>query len=169
MRQSILTRFSSLVSWSGTGGGSIAIHADATVKVDCELSAFEEEVQKSTRARLIEHVFATSANTGGKGSYNKENMLLVKNIPLEVTKKELRQVSSPYGQIKSVKLPKTDDNSEVRCGFIEFATMYEAFHAKKALSCTHLYGRLLMVDWVTKPPKPSKEIEMFSPLLFYKS
>ncbi|CAL9229302.1 unnamed protein product, partial [Arabidopsis halleri] len=60
--------------------------------------------------------------------------LHVKNVAFEATQKELRQLFSPFGQIKRVGLPLKNIGKYAGYGFIEFGTKQEALNAKKALS-----------------------------------
>ncbi|KAL8031771.1 hypothetical protein ABFX02_13G049300 [Erythranthe guttata] len=71
--------------------------------------------------------------------------LIVRNVAFEATEKDLRQLFSPFGQIKRLRLP-------MRIGkhrgfaFIEYMTKQEARNALEALSNTHLYGRHLVLE-----------------------
>ncbi|KAL0442291.1 UNVERIFIED_CONTAM: Multiple RNA-binding domain-containing protein 1 [Sesamum latifolium] len=71
--------------------------------------------------------------------------LIVRNVAFEATEKDLRQLFSPFGQIKSLRLP-------MRLGkhrgfaFVEYVTKQEARNALQALSNTHLYGRHLVLE-----------------------
>ncbi|CAB4276677.1 unnamed protein product [Prunus armeniaca] len=71
--------------------------------------------------------------------------LLVKNVAFEATEKDLRQLFSPFGQIKSLRLPMKFGQHR-GFAFVEFITKQEAENALKALSSTHLYGRHLVLE-----------------------
>ncbi|MED6175286.1 hypothetical protein PIB30_076976 [Stylosanthes scabra] len=71
--------------------------------------------------------------------------LLIKNVAFEATEKDLRQLFSPFGQIKSLRLPMKFGNHR-GFAFVEFVTQQEAQNALKALSSTHLYGRHLVIE-----------------------
>ncbi|KAJ8763754.1 hypothetical protein K2173_003536 [Erythroxylum novogranatense] len=71
--------------------------------------------------------------------------LLVKNVAFEATNKDLRQLFSPFGQIKSVRLPMKFENHR-GFAFVEYVTKQEAQNALQALSNTHLYGRHLVIE-----------------------
>ncbi|XP_010529287.1 PREDICTED: multiple RNA-binding domain-containing protein 1 isoform X2 [Tarenaya hassleriana] len=85
----------------------------------------------------------------GKADKDKQSTKLhVKNVAFEATKKDLRQLFSPFGQIKSLRLPsKLGDREHRGYAFVEFMTKQEALNAMKALSNTHLYGRHLLLEW----------------------
>ncbi|CAI0392517.1 unnamed protein product [Linum tenue] len=71
--------------------------------------------------------------------------LLVRNVAFEATEKDLRQLFSPFGQIKSLRLPKKFGNHR-GFAFVEYVTKQEAQNALEALSNTHLYGRHLILE-----------------------
>ncbi|KAL1195109.1 Polyadenylate-binding protein 6 [Cardamine amara subsp. amara] len=89
------------------------------------------------------------SDTVGKGSDKDKTStkLHVKNIAFEATKKDLRQLFSPFGQIKSLRLPKRNIGQYAGFAFVEFMTKQEASNAIKSLSSTHLYGRHLVIEW----------------------
>ncbi|KAI8816731.1 uncharacterized protein EV422DRAFT_561394 [Fimicolochytrium jonesii] len=73
--------------------------------------------------------------------------LIVRNIPFEATKKDLRQLFSTFGQLKSVRIPSKMDGQHRGFGFIDFLTKQEAKSAFESLAATHLYGRHLVLEW----------------------
>ncbi|XP_043724842.1 multiple RNA-binding domain-containing protein 1-like isoform X2 [Telopea speciosissima] len=71
--------------------------------------------------------------------------LIVRNVAFEATEKELRQLFSPFGQIKSLRLP-MKLGSHRGFAFVEYVTKQEAQNALQALASTHLYGRHLVLE-----------------------
>ncbi|KAI0498956.1 hypothetical protein KFK09_019854 [Dendrobium nobile] len=71
--------------------------------------------------------------------------LIVRNVAFEATEKDLRQLLSPFGQIKSLRLP-MKLGSHRGFAFVEYFTKQEAQNALQALSSTHLYGRHLVLE-----------------------
>lgn len=71
--------------------------------------------------------------------------LIVRNVAFEATEKELRQLFSPFGQIKSLRLPMRFGKHR-GFAFVEYVTKQEAKNALGALSNTHLYGRHLVLE-----------------------
>ncbi|KAJ6843516.1 multiple RNA-binding domain-containing protein 1 [Iris pallida] len=71
--------------------------------------------------------------------------LIVRNVAFEATEKDLRQLFSPFGQIKRLRLP-MKFGSHRGFAFVEFVTKQEAQNALQALSSTHLYGRHLVLE-----------------------
>lgn len=93
---------------------------------------------------------------GDKGELTgstKSTKLLVKNIPFEATKKDIRDLFSAFGSIKSLRLPKkptvasTGSQSTRGFAFLDFTTHAEATRAMEALKHTHLLGRHLVIQW----------------------
>ncbi|KAL3523166.1 hypothetical protein ACH5RR_016000 [Cinchona calisaya] len=71
--------------------------------------------------------------------------LIVRNVAFEATEKDLRQLFSPFGQIKSLRLPMRFGNHR-GFAFVDYVTKQEAKNALEALSNTHLYGRHLVLE-----------------------
>ncbi|KAG2574631.1 hypothetical protein PVAP13_7KG345900 [Panicum virgatum] len=71
--------------------------------------------------------------------------LLVRNVAFEATEKDLRQLFSPFGQVKSLRLP-MKFGSHRGFAFVEYVTKQEAQNALQALASTHLYGRHLVIE-----------------------
>ncbi|KAK9271484.1 hypothetical protein L1049_001843 [Liquidambar formosana] len=71
--------------------------------------------------------------------------LIVRNVAFEATEKDLRQLFSPFGQIKSLRLPMKFGNHR-GFAFVEYVTKQEARNALQALSSSHLYGRHLVLE-----------------------
>ncbi|KAM0071974.1 putative RNA recognition motif domain, nucleotide-binding alpha-beta plait domain superfamily [Helianthus debilis subsp. tardiflorus] len=79
------------------------------------------------------------------GEDQSSTKLIVRNVAFEATEKELRQLFSPFGQIKSLRLP-TRFGKHRGFAFVEFVTKQETKNALQALSNTHLYGRHLVLE-----------------------
>ncbi|KAG8385072.1 hypothetical protein BUALT_Bualt03G0003500 [Buddleja alternifolia] len=71
--------------------------------------------------------------------------LIIRNVAFEATEKDLRQLFSPFGQIKRLRLPMRFGNHR-GFAFVEYVTKQEARNALQALSNTHLYGRHLVLE-----------------------
>ena len=77
----------------------------------------------------------------------KTTTLIVKNLPFQAGKSDVRNVCSTYGNIKAIRMSKKPDGSGHRgfC-FLDFATRQEAQSAYDSLQNVHLYGRHLIVQ-----------------------
>ncbi|THH23232.1 hypothetical protein EUX98_g7946 [Antrodiella citrinella] len=73
--------------------------------------------------------------------------MIVKNVPFEATKKDIRELFGSHGQLKSVRLPKKFDHKSRGFAFLDFLTRREAENAYAALKHTHLLGRHLVLEW----------------------
>lgn len=77
----------------------------------------------------------------------KSTKMVVKNVPFEATKKDLRALFGTHGQLKSVRLPKKFDSRARGFAFLDFTSRHEAENAYAALRHTHLLGRHLVLEW----------------------
>ncbi|NXI64541.1 RBM19 protein, partial [Anseranas semipalmata] len=80
----------------------------------------------------------------------KTSKILVRNIPFQATVREIRELFSTFGELKTVRLPKkmAGTGSHRGFGFVDFLTKQDAKKAFNALChSTHLYGRRLVLEW----------------------
>ncbi|TFY56626.1 hypothetical protein EVG20_g8855 [Dentipellis fragilis] len=84
--------------------------------------------------------------------------MLVKNMPFEATKKDIRELFGSHGQLKSVRLPKRFDQRTRGFAFLEFVTRHEAENAYNALRHTHLLGRHLVLQWADEGDQDIEEL-----------
>jgi len=92
-----------------------------------------------------------------KKAAGKRTKLIIKNLPFETSKKDVRALFGPYGQLRSVRVPKKFDNSSRGFAFAEFTTPREAENALDALRSTHLLGRKLVLDYAAEDPEDAEE------------
>ena len=86
--------------------------------------------------------------------------IIIKNLPFETTKKDVRALFSPYGQLRSVRVPKKFDSSTRGFAFADFVTAREAENAMDVLQGTHLLGRRLNLDFaIADTVDPEEEIQ----------
>ncbi|KAJ7771000.1 hypothetical protein DFH07DRAFT_804474 [Mycena maculata] len=88
--------------------------------------------------------------TKGKSSASAKSRttkMIVKNLPFEATKKDVRELFSSHGHLKSVRLPKKFDSRTRGFAFLDFVSRHEAENAYAALRHTHLLGRHLVLEW----------------------
>ncbi|KAF8758741.1 RNA recognition motif [Rhizoctonia solani] len=77
----------------------------------------------------------------------KTTKMIVKNLPFEATKKDVRELFSAYGQLKSVRVPRKFNSQTRGFAFLDFISRREAENAFTALQHTHLLGRHLVLQW----------------------
>lgn len=82
-----------------------------------------------------------------KKAAGKSTKLILKNLPFEASKKDIRNLMSTYGQLRTVRLPKNAQNRSKGYAFCEFVTSREAENAMSSLKDTHLLGRKLVLDF----------------------
>ncbi|KAL5119761.1 Multiple RNA-binding domain-containing protein 1 [Pleosporales sp. CAS-2024a] len=106
---------------------------------------------------------ADAAEERRKGDAAKQaasTKIIIKNLPFEAGKKDLRALFTPYGQLRSVRVPKKFDASSRGFGFAEFTTKRDAVNAMNALKNTHLLGRRLVLAFAeTESDDPEAELE----------
>ena len=90
----------------------------------------------------------------------RKTKIIIKNLPFEASKKDVRSLFGTYGQLRSVRVPKKFDSSTRGFAFADFVTAREAENAMDALRDTHLLGRRLVLEFVAKDAiDPEDEIE----------
>ena len=86
--------------------------------------------------------------------------IIIKNLPFEASKKDVRSLFGSYGQLRSVRVPQRFDSSTRGFAFADFVTAREAESALDALRDTHLLGRRLVLDFAAEDAvDPEQEIE----------
>jgi multiple RNA-binding domain-containing protein 1 len=76
--------------------------------------------------------------------------IIIKNLPFQVTKKDIRSLFGAYGQLRSVRVPQKFDRSARGFGFADFISAREAENAIDALKNTHLLGRRLVLEFANE-------------------
>ncbi|KAE8351156.1 hypothetical protein BDV28DRAFT_137689 [Aspergillus coremiiformis] len=85
--------------------------------------------------------------------------IIIKNLPFQATKKDVRSLFGAYGQLRSVRVPKKFDRSARGFGFADFVSAREAENAMDALKSTHLLGRKLVLEFANEEAiDPEQEI-----------
>ena len=90
----------------------------------------------------------------------RQTKIVVKNLPFEVSKEEIRSLFSSYGHLRSVRIPKKMDRTSRGFAFVECATTRDAENAMEALKHTHILGRRLIFQLAAEDVEnPEEEIE----------
>lgn len=88
-----------------------------------------------------------------------QTKIIIKNLPFQVSKKDIRALFAQYGELKKVRVPRKFDNSTRGFAFAEFVTPKEAENAMEALKSTHLLGRRLVLEFAASDDvDPEEEI-----------
>lgn len=89
----------------------------------------------------------------------RKTKIIIKNLPFEASKKDIRSLFASYGQLRSIRVPKKFDSSTRGFAFADFVTAREAENAMDALRDTHLLGRRLILDFAAEDVvDPEQEI-----------
>ncbi|KAF7335305.1 Multiple RNA-binding domain-containing protein 1 [Mycena sanguinolenta] len=83
----------------------------------------------------------------GAAAKSRTTKIIVKNLPFEATKKDVRELFGAHGHLKSVRLPKKFDSRTRGFAFLDFVSRHEAENAYAALLHTRLLGRHLVLEW----------------------
>ena len=90
----------------------------------------------------------------------RKTKIIIKNLPFEASKKDVRSLFGPYGQLRSIRMPKKFDSSTRGFAFADFVTAREAENAIDALRDTHLLGRRMVLEFAAEDAvDPEQEIE----------
>ncbi|POS84227.1 hypothetical protein EPUL_004616 [Erysiphe pulchra] len=87
----------------------------------------------------------------------KRTKIIVKNLPFEATKKDIRILFGAFGKLRSVRLPKKFDQSTRGFAFADFVNSREAENALEALKNTHLLGRRLVLEFAAAEALDAEE------------
>ncbi|KAJ5183411.1 hypothetical protein N7492_001027 [Penicillium capsulatum] len=83
--------------------------------------------------------------------------IIIKNLPFQATKKDIRSLFGAYGQLRSVRMPQKFDRTARGFGFADFVSAREAENAMDALKNTHLLGRRLVLEFVNEEAVDAEE------------
>ena len=92
-----------------------------------------------------------------KKEAGKRTKIIIKNLPFEASKKDVRALFGTYGQLCSVRVPKKFDHSARGFAFADFITAREAENALNALKDTHLLGRRLVLEFAAEDSLDAEE------------
>ncbi|KAM3069301.1 Multiple RNA-binding domain-containing protein 1 [Clarireedia jacksonii] len=87
----------------------------------------------------------------------KRTKIIIKNLPFEASKSDIRKLFGSYGQLRSVRMPKKFDHSTRGFAFADFITAREAENALEALKDTHLLGRRLVLEFAAAEAVDAEE------------
>ncbi|KAI1414855.1 RNA-binding domain-containing protein [Hypoxylon sp. FL1857] len=134
-------------------------NAEAALKVmdGHVLRAHKLQVRASHRGRDAAEERRQEDNA--KKAANQRTKIVIKNVPFQANKKDIRMLLSTYGQLKSVRIPKKWNSTSKGFAFAEFVSPKEAESALLALQDTHLLGRRLILDYAeAEAIDPEEEI-----------
>ncbi|KAI8961960.1 hypothetical protein F5Y11DRAFT_208779 [Daldinia sp. FL1419] len=133
--------------------------AEAALKImdGYVLRAHKLQVRASHRGRDAAEERRQEDNA--KKAANQRTKIVIKNVPFQANKKDIRMLLSTYGQLKSVRIPKKFNSGSKGFAFAEFVSAKEAESALLALQDTHLLGRRLILEYAeAEAVDPEEEI-----------
>ncbi|KAI1209744.1 RNA-binding domain-containing protein [Annulohypoxylon truncatum] len=133
--------------------------AEAALKVmdGHSLRAHKLQVRASHRGRDAAEERRQEDNA--KKAANQRTKIVIKNVPFQTNKHDIRTLLSTYGQLKSVRIPKKFNATSKGFAFAEFVSPKEAESAMLALQDTHLLGRRLILEYAeAEAIDPEEEI-----------
>ncbi|KAM8961985.1 putative RNA-binding protein 19 isoform 2-T2 [Pelodytes ibericus] len=113
----------------------------------CTVDGHQMEIKLSERA--TRQVTTTERNKQ-ISKKQQSSKILVRNVPFQATVREIRELFSTFGELKTVRLPRkvAGTGAHRGFGFVDFVTKQDAKRAFNALChSTHLYGRRLVLEW----------------------
>lgn len=128
--------------------------------VECDTDAVAKAVMKALQGSALDghHLVVQLSSRKGpsKAAGASEtpaapsSKLVVRNVAFEATRKDVFGLFSPFGHVKSCRLPRKFDGTPRGFAFVEFGSKQEAATAVEALTGTHLYGRRLVIEWAAE-------------------
>ncbi|GAV53245.1 hypothetical protein ZYGR_0AI05290 [Zygosaccharomyces rouxii] len=121
------------------------------------INALDGSVLDGHKLQLkLSHRQGGSSNTT-KQSRKKTGKIIVKNLPFEAARKDVFELFSSFGQLKSVRVPKKFDKSARGFAFVEFLLPKEAENAMDQLQGVHLLGRRLVMQYAQEDAEDAEE------------
>ena len=129
-------------------------------QADAVISAMDGAVIDGHRIQLKLSHRQSNTKTNKRGRSGKSGKIIVKNLPFEATRKDVYELFSSFGQLKSVRVPKKFDKSARGFAFVEFLLPKEAETAMDQLQGVHLLGRRLVMQYAQEDAlDPEEEAE----------
>lgn len=117
-------------------------------QAEIAISTLDGSVIEGHKIQLkISHRQNTVNNAKVKSNKKVSSKIIVKNLPFEAARKDIYELFSSFGQLKSVRVPKKFDKSARGFAFVEFLLPKEAESAMNQLEGVHLLGRRLVMQY----------------------
>eukprot|EP00890_Picochlorum_soloecismus_P004116 jgi/Picsp_1/4705/NSC_02074-R1_protein len=130
--------------------------------VECSSEDIARQIIGKLQGSLLDghRLVLQLARSGDKGNKSKKGQalqgasmvrpaskLVVRNVAFEAKRYDIIDLFSPFGEIKSCRIPRKIDGQHRGFAFVEFASTQEAKAAMEAVAGSHLYGRRLVLEW----------------------
>ena len=124
-------------------------HAEAAI------SAMDNQVLDGHRVQLKRSHRKSCASSRAKS--DRTNKIIIKNLPFEVTRKDVLELFGTYGQVRSVRVPKKFDKSARGFAFVEYTLVSEAQDAMNQLQGVHMLGRRLVMQYAEQASENAED------------
>ncbi|CUS21979.1 LAQU0S04e05402g1_1 [Lachancea quebecensis] len=122
------------------------------------IDALDGSVLDGHRVQLkLSHRQGSSTPASSQSKKKASGKIVVKNLPFEAERKQVFELFSSFGQLKSVRVPKKFDKSTRGFAFVEFLLPKEAENAMEQLQGVHLLGRRLVMQHAEQEPQDAEE------------
>ena len=92
-------------------------------------------------------------NNSLKNVFESEGNIIIKNLPENLTPKELCDIFQNIGKIISIKLKQGANGKCLGYGYVQFSSNEEAFKAIESLNKTYIQGKQIIVEKFSKNRK----------------
>lgn len=147
--------------WLSMGFGFVEFKSRESASVamktmsDFILDGHKLQIKLSTRGLDVSS--GSKKSSLGQNHKQKKSKIIIKNLPFEASKKDVRQLFGAFGELRSVRLPKKFDNTARGFAFAEFVSSKEAENAMNSLSGVHLLGRRLVLEYASMEATTAEE------------
>jgi multiple RNA-binding domain-containing protein 1 len=121
--------------------------AQAALKAMDGQSLHAHKLQVKASHRGLDAAAERKRDDEAKKAAGQRTKIIIKNLPFEASKKDVRALMGTYGQLRTVRVPKNISNRSKGFAFAEFVSAREAENAMSALQSTHLLGRKLVLQF----------------------
>ncbi|GFE54500.1 RNA recognition motif domain containing protein [Babesia ovis] len=132
-----LSRGFGFVEFDSLANAKAAIRAKTGLLIDGKV------IEMSIAKRMDKPVAEIAENKLMKAT----TKIIVKNLAFQATKQDLHKMFSFYGNVKSIRIPKSLKSNNRGFAFVEFFSKQESARAVESLQHTHLYGRHLVLEF----------------------
>lgn len=122
------------------------------------ISALDGSILDGHKIQLkLSHRQGKTGTGNSRSRSGKSGKIIVKNLPFEATRKDVFELFSSFGNLKSVRVPKKFDKSARGFAFVEFLLPKEAETAMDQLQGVHLLGRRLVMQFAQEEARDTEE------------
>lgn len=138
---------------------SSKVAADAALKVMDGQTLHAHQLQVRLSHRGHDAAEERRREDEARKAAGRRTKIIIKNLPFQATRRDVRDLFGNYGQLRAVRIPKKFNHLPKGFAFAEFIAPREAENAMNALKDTHLLGRRLVLEFAeAESIDPEEEI-----------